>query len=340
MSGTNDALLAYLHLHVPFSDLACRLKITPADLAARVDALLKEGLVHRLPQGQLRPTALVITRAEAARYLHADLSVVGATADAIAAAAPAIEQRYRTLPGFAHTPFSKTSLLVLSNALLDNWQIDRVEEAFLRKLRPLRGGGRYYYAVFEVQKGDSVDTLGIYGNHSEPVGAFTLSLYGNQRYSGPANLVTLTQDDLISRFGYLPGTNVSQAQKELVGDLVQRWRDPSAAIPSSRANGLRSFGLIDANGQTAIPVLTAEDERGLESIAASFTPTLVDILEGHRSVLLRQYRASPYAADGVSFEEFFIWWYHIFYTEVTNELARRGLISMPPNDTLTYLVES
>ncbi|WP_302847319.1 hypothetical protein [Sphingomonas sp. OK281] len=42
----------------------------------------------------------------------------------------------------------------------------------------------------------------------------------------------------------------------------------------------------------------------------------------------------------MSFPEYFIWWYHVFYTDVTNELAHRGMIVMPRNGTLTYLVTS
>lgn len=340
MGGTNDALLAYLHLQVPADELARKLRLTVADFAARTDALAREGLARRLPDGQLRPAVLVVMRAEASRYLRANPSAVFAAADAIDSALPDIRRSYSALPGFTRIPFSKASLLVLSDVLLDNWQIDRVEKTFLKAPRPQRGGGRYYYAVFEVQQNDAVEPLGIYGNHCQAAGAATLCLYGNQRYNGPTNLVNLARDDLTTRFGFPSGTRVDEAQAALVGDLVRRWRDPSAPIAASRAAGLRSLGLLDAEGRTTIPVLGAQDQRGLDEMAAGFTPTLVAILEKHRPALIKQYQFSPYVAEGVGFPEFFIWWYHVFYTDVTNELARRGIIAIPPAGTLTYLTLS
>lgn len=340
MGSTNDALLAFYHLRLPPDQIAGKLKLPSAEVERRTNALVQEGLARRLPNGQAHPTALVVTRAEQPRFLYAQHSVVRAAADAIGTILPAVRRRYATLPGFAHVPFADASLLVLSDGLLDNWQINRVEEGYLKVLRPQRGGGRYYYAVFETRPGDPVESFGIYGNHGQGVGDTTLSLYGNQRYSGPTNLVTLEPGDLTSRFGFPPGTVVQAAQKELVADLLQRWRDPSAPVNKARAAGLRSLGLLAANGRTAIPVLGPADDAGLDAMAAAFAPSLLAILEKHRSALEAQYRNSPYAAEGVSFPEYFIWWYHVFYTDVTNELAHRRMIVMPRNGTLTYLVTS
>lgn len=338
MSGANNALLAYYHLRLSPDQIARKLKLPATEVERRTNALVREGLARRPSDGRIRPTALVVTRAEQPRFLYAQPGVVRATVDAIGAILPDVRRSYADLPGFAHVPFSDASLLVLSDALLDNWQINRVEERYLKVPRPQRGGGRYYYAVFEVRPGDPVEFFGIYGNHGQGAGDATLSLYGNQRYSGPTNLVTLAPGDLTGRFGFPPGTRVQAAQKELVGDLLRRWRDPSAPVNDARAAGLRSFGLLTADGRTAIPVLGSADDAGLDAMAAAFAPALLATLERHRPTLEAQYRSSPYAAEGVSFPEYFIWWYHVFYTDVTNALARRGLITMPRAGTMTYLI--
>lgn len=338
MGGANDALLAFHHLRLPPDQIARKLKLPATEVERRTDALVREGLARRFSDGRVRPTALVVTRAEQPRFLYAQPGVVRATVDAIGAMLPEVRRRYAALPGFAHVPFSSASLLVLSNALLDNWQINRVEERYLKVPRPQRGGGRYYYAVFEVRPGDPVEAFGIYGNHGQGAGDATLSLYGNQRYSGPTNLVTLEPGDLTRRFGFPPGTRVQAARTELVGDLLRRWRDPSASVPEARTAGLRALGLLAADGRTAIPVLGSADDAGLDAMAAAFAPSLLAVLERHRPALETQYRTSPYAAEGVGFPEYFIWWYHVFYTDVTNALARRGMIAMPRAGTLTYLV--
>ena len=272
-----------------------------------------------------------------ATFLYVEPRIVRKTVDAVVTMLPVVHRLFAALPGFTKVSFADALLLVLSNGLLDNWQINRVENKYLNVQRLQRAGGRYYYAVFESMLGDPVEPFSIYGNHGQDTGDVTLCLHGNQRYAGPINLVTLRPSDL-SRFGFSSGTDIQAAQSELVGDLVRRWHDPTASISEAKTAGLRALRLLTAGGETAIPVLGPRDETGLTEIAAAFAPTLIAILERQREALDLQYRSSPYPIDGVSNSEFFIWWYHIFYTAVTNQLSRRKVIVLPPAVTLTYLI--
>lgn len=291
-----NAILAELHLRQPASEIARRLKLAPAELRIRLDALVREGLARADGRGGYLPTALVITLDDAARHLRADPAVVSETVDIITRALPDVRRRYARLPGFRHVSFGRASLLVLSDALLDNWQINRVEDEFLRVPRPQRAGGRYYYAVFERRAGDPVESLGIYGNHTEDLGGVSLNLYGNQRYDGLPNLITLSADDFSRRFGFPAGIKAKDARRELVRDLERQWREPNRALSPVRVGGLHELGLVDARGRVIVPVLSAKDESGLSGMAAAFAPALIATLERHRSVLDAQYRASPYAA--------------------------------------------
>ena len=58
-----------------------------------------------------------------------------------------IRRLYFDSPGLSRTPLEQASLLVLSNVMLDNWQINAVEDRFLRAERPLRNGKRYYLSL-------------------------------------------------------------------------------------------------------------------------------------------------------------------------------------------------
>jgi hypothetical protein len=64
---------------------------------------------------------MVITLADAARYLTPSSLLVEEAVAAIVAVLPDVRRRYDKLPGFAHVPFARASLMILSNALLDNW---------------------------------------------------------------------------------------------------------------------------------------------------------------------------------------------------------------------------
>jgi hypothetical protein len=38
----------------------------------------------------------------------------------------------------------------------------------------------------------------------------------------------------------------------------------------------------------------------------------------------------------ITFEEFFIWWYHLIYTQATNEMKQKGLLSIPQSGNFPY----
>jgi len=60
---------------------------------------------------------------------------------------------------------------------------------------------------------------------------------------------------------------------------------------------------------------------------------LLKILEEDAELLERGYQNSPYFQE-VSYEEYFMWAYHILYSEVTEMLIDSGMI-YKPRDTKT-----
>lgn len=227
-------------------------------------------------------------------------------------------------------------MLLLSDVLLDNWQIDGIEAGFLHAPRPLRRGGRYYLAVVEHVTSAPIEALGFYGNHEEDAGPLSISLYGNQRYKGPTNLIMLTQSDAVNAFGFGPSTPLRAVRRELAVDIFKLWDDPRADVPEPRKAGLRGLGLIGRDDTVIAPVLSKRDNHRLSEIAAAFRPALLQVLEARRASIHAIYEASPYFAEGVSFEEYAIWWYHVFYTAVTDRLIARGSVTVPKRATLTY----
>jgi hypothetical protein len=331
-------LLVALHRGLTGKALRDAVGLSEQELAQRIDALIAERLIRSDGRGNHVPTFPVITLADAQRWLRADEGVVEETARLIERELPEIETRYAALNGFRHLSFKEASLLVLSDVLLDAWQIGDVEKAVLNVSRPTRGGGNYYLALIEKGAGDPVEPLGIYGNQVQGMGAITAGLYGNKRYEGPPNLLRLDSAELVRDFGFAEGTDAATGRKALAEALVARWRDPDAAIEPSREGGLKMLQLLGPDGRVAIPIATAEDQKRLEALAAFALPDLAQILNRHRPTLEQQFRASGYDEEGVTFEEFFMWWYHVYYTAVTDRLIQRGTIILPPTGGVTYLV--
>jgi hypothetical protein len=69
-----------------------------------------------------------------------------------------------------------------------------------------------------------------------------------------------------------------------------------------------------------------------------FFPTLLDILNRNRSFFFEATYQELKFDEEISFEEFFIFWYHWIYTEVTDVLIERDIIQKPQNGMFYYRV--
>jgi len=83
------------------------------------------------------------------------------------------------------------------------------------------------------------------------------------------------------------------------------------------------------------------DEHDTELITQTmpdlFLPTLLDILEKNRPDFETTYHELNFEEE-ISFEEFFIFWYHWIYTEATDVLIERDIIQEPQNDMFYYQI--
>lgn len=53
---------------------------------------------------------------------------------------------------------------------------------------------------------------------------------------------------------------------------------------------------------------------------------------------LKEYFASSRYSKEITYEEIFIWCYHFFYTKVTEELIKQGVIITNPQENQTYII--
>lgn len=69
-----------------------------------------------------------------------------------------------------------------------------------------------------------------------------------------------------------------------------------------------------------------------------FLPTLIDILEKNKPYFESVYKELGYDKE-ITFNEFFIWWYHFIYSETTNKLIKDNIIKKPENGMFYYKIE-
>ena len=196
---------------------------------------------------------------------------------------------YSTTEAFKMYSFNDLSFFILSNVLLDNWQINNVEEEFLMtKKRPKRHGKYYNYAIME-NSSNPIEAFGIYGNQYKQLNdSITLNIYGNNR-----NVVT------------------------------QRLKESKLFLDSIVNN---------------VPKLSQLDYKTMDSLADYFKPKLLKILTKNDKYIKTVFEKTGYNQT-ITFNEFFIWWYHFIYTSATNMLSDSGVLTLPDEGNFYYTFE-
>ena len=323
-----------LHLRKALASIERDLGISSAELRDRVDSLMTAGLVKSSPSGQFLPTFMVITL-EDAHWMAPPDEMVETTGRLIADRLSDIRARAESIPAIRRVGFSHSAFLILSNVLLDNWQIRNVETKFLKAERPLRNGRRYYFAIFEKQFNQQNEAFGIFGNAGLVLGNVQLGVYGNRRYGG-GTLLSVSREEFARLFELPPQADANAERAALLEGMVAFARTGEECLNARQKAGLTELGLFE-NGELRVAVFTGAEAMKLGDVAALITSDLLGLLERYRSELQNTHERSPFSKE-TTFNEFFMWWYHFFYSATTHWLARQGLLEIPRSGNATYLI--
>ncbi|MCG2588801.1 hypothetical protein [Rhodohalobacter sulfatireducens] len=281
-SDSLTEFLTALHYDIPLSDIEHELEWSPETTERHINALIENKLL--IKQGDdYQPNLGIITLERGNLLEEKAQNVANEISDSISAWLPEIKEIHNESHISQNHDFRELSLFYLSNVILDNFQIERVEEEFLNQQRPLRNGSRYYLAIVEDDLAAATEPYGIYGNRglhwSDSTG---ISVYGNRRTSSN------------------PGWD--------------NYED-------------KNIHVFDEHDTELIT----------QTMPDLFFPTLLDILNRNRSAFEAIYSELNFDEE-ISFEEFFIFWYHWIYTEATDVLIEREIIQKPQNEMFYYQI--
>lgn len=326
-------ILVGLHQGVALSDLAARLRLDQARLLQALDSLRQEGVVIGLHESP-RPTCMVVTAEEGAILAAHAAEATRQALPLMKRAVLDVRATYREIAGLSHLEFDDVSFFLVSDVLLDNWQINAVEARWLQAERPRRGRSRYYCA-FLARSADEREAFGIYGNQMSGLGGGRLlGVYGNRR-GGGNDLGSLSRARLAELVA-LPDTTDRRILLNRLLDDVQRSVRSGEDLPPRLVAGLGPMGLT-RGARPLIAVLDIADARWLDALASSLTDSLVAQLESATSRLREAWIGSRWH-DETTFAEYRIWWYHFFYTALTDQLAADGAIRVPETGLFHYLM--
>lgn len=158
--------------------------------AGWTDEMLKEKIQLLIDKGWLiddnkglRPSIFIASDKQGTELYEYGKTLSEKIAQSIENEIPSIKEKCQRTGLSDKYHFESLSFLILSNVLLDNWQIKKVEEAYLKKEdRPERHGKHYYYSIME-NVNYPEETFGIYGNQYGKINDSTyLNIYGNNRH--------------------------------------------------------------------------------------------------------------------------------------------------------------
>lgn len=274
--------LTALHYDIPLSEIERELEWSPETTERHINDLIENKLL--IKQGDdIQPNLGIITLERGNLLKEKAENVSNEIADSISAWLPEIKKIHNESHISQNHEFRELSLFYLSNVILDNFQIERVEEEFLNQRRPLRNGSRYYLAIVEDDLANKTEPYGIYGNRGLHWNDSTgIAVYGNQRTD--------------SNVGW------------------DNYEDKNIHVFDEHDTQLITQKMPDL-----------------------FFPTLLGILNRNRPGFEATFQELNFDKE-VSFEEFFIFWYHWIYTEVTDVLIARDIIQEPQNEMFYYQV--
>jgi len=280
-----DLFLISLHEQIPVKKFQKKVEWNDASLNTHIAFLKSKNWLA--PGDSLRPTIFIASDNDGEALFEQSTPIALEIVRAIEDELFSIKKQYHKTILSKSQNFKSMAFFILSNVLLDNWQINAVEREFLKtKTRPERHQNHYYYAIMEDASAPK-EAFGIYGNQYRKLNdSTTLSIYGNNRNLANAKL---------------------KSDSKFLEYLLE-----------------------------SVPRLNANDQQEMGEMAALFRPTLLEILEKHRNYISHVYQTSGYSED-ISFEEFFIWWYHFIYTQTTNMLAERGSLILPEDGNFYYI---
>lgn len=270
-----DFLLVALHENIPLTSFSEKTKFDRAKIDETLRFLESKNWVH-LVDNKYTPTVFIATAEDGDKLYELAKPISHDITIAIEESLPQIQDLFMETDISQTDIFDNWSFLILSNVLLDSWQINNVEKDFLKQAeRPVRHGKNYYFAILEKSR-QNRESFGIYGNQQYSTkDSSSLGVYGNNRY--------VNKEDKSSNI-------ITQKDNEIFGKM-----------------------------------------------ATLFLPTLLEVLEKHRDYSIDVYEELNHHSE-ITFDEFYIWFYHFIYTQTTDELATRKTIKIPDDGNFYYQI--
>lgn len=301
-------------------------------MTERLALLEKEELVQKTKEGHI-PNVMVVPLLEGEVLLEEAAPLAEEMVYMMEEKLPKIKEEAKKIPSLAAFSFEKVSFLLLSGMLLDFLQIGPLQEECLKEELPLRNGKRYSIALLEKDPSREEESFGIPGNRVERFGDYIFGIYGKFRMG--KHFLNLEEADLKNIFSLDEVESVEEEKERLLERLLAH-KEKDLLLEENIRKGFQTLDISDEKG-LAIPVLAREDEKAFVELAGIVREDIKEILSSYEEEIKANY-GFPLWRLHVTYGEFFLWFYHFFYTVVTEGLIARKTIKLPRSKNAQYIV--
>ncbi len=147
----------------------------------KTQLLIDKGWMIKDNNG-LRPTVFIVSDEQGNELYMYGMPLAKKIAQSIEKEIPSIKEKFKATLLPDNYNFDSMSFLILSDVLLDNWQIMEMEAAYLKKENRPERHGKFYYASIMEHANTDFEPFGIYGNQYGKINDTTyMSIYGKNR---------------------------------------------------------------------------------------------------------------------------------------------------------------
>ena len=183
-----DLFLISLHNGISPEQFKRKAGWSDEKLQANTKFLIQKGWLAR-ENDSLFPTVFIASKRDGKALSEYAKPVAEEIAASIEDNVPSIKGKFTDKGLGAKYDFNSLSFLILSDVLLDNWQIMEMESAFLKQENRPQRHGKFYYAAIEESSPGGNEPFNIYGNQYGKINdSIYLSIYGNNRIAANEKL--------------------------------------------------------------------------------------------------------------------------------------------------------
>ena len=147
----------------------------------KIRLLTEKGWLANDDKG-LRSTVFIASDEQGKELYKYGIPLAAKIAQSIEEEIPSIKEKFRETGFSKKYDFDSMAFLILSDVLLDNWQIMEMEAEYLKKENRPQRHGKFYYAAIMEHADPDYEPFGIYGNQYGRINDSTwMSIYGKNR---------------------------------------------------------------------------------------------------------------------------------------------------------------